>query len=67
VGAGEIGDIVSRHPTELQNGLAVVKKLTDEDLPRLNKMMAEAGGSIRNCGNGSSSDAGAARGQVIGI
>lgn len=29
--------------TELQAGLAAVKKLTDEDLPRLNKSMAEAG------------------------
>ncbi len=29
--------------TELQEGLAAVKKLTDDDLPRLNKMMAEAG------------------------
>ena len=28
---------------QLQEGLAVVKKLTDEDLPRLNKMMADAG------------------------
>jgi hypothetical protein len=27
----------------LQQGLAEVKKLTDEDLPRLNKMMADAG------------------------
>ncbi len=28
---------------ELEPALAVVKKLTDEDLPRLNKMMADAG------------------------
>jgi photosystem II stability/assembly factor-like uncharacterized protein len=29
--------------TELESGLAAAKKLTDEDLPRLNKAMAEAG------------------------
>ena len=29
--------------TELEPALAAVKKLTDEDLPRLNKMMADAG------------------------
>ena len=28
---------------ELEPALAVVKKLTDEDLPRLNKLMADAG------------------------
>jgi hypothetical protein len=29
--------------SELQPALAAVKKLTDDDLPRLNKMMADAG------------------------
>lgn len=38
----QMGDI-DQASTELQSGLAVVKKLTDEDLPRLNKMMADAG------------------------
>ncbi len=33
-------DVVS---TELKEGLAAVNKLTDEDLPRLNKAMADAG------------------------
>ena len=34
---------VDEYSTELEPALAVVKKLTDEDLPRLNKMMADAG------------------------
>ena len=38
----QFGDI-ELAATELQEGLAAVKKLTDEDLPRLNKMLADAG------------------------
>ena len=40
--ARQMGDI-DQASTELQEGLASVKKLSEEDLPRLNKMMAEAG------------------------
>jgi len=36
-------DDIEQASAQLQDGLAAVKKLTDEDLPRLNKMMAEAG------------------------
>jgi hypothetical protein len=34
---------VNQASVELEPGLAAVKKLEDEDLPRLNKMMADAG------------------------
>jgi len=34
---------IDQASAELEPALAVVKKLTDEDLPRLNKMMADAG------------------------
>jgi hypothetical protein len=34
---------IDQASVELEPALAVVKKLTEEDLPRLNKMMADAG------------------------
>lgn len=40
--ARQMADI-AQASTELKDGLAALKKLTDEDVPRLNKMMAEAG------------------------
>jgi hypothetical protein len=40
--ARQMGDI-QQASAELEPGLAAVKKLEDEDVPRLNKMMADAG------------------------